>query len=131
MKNLFDWMEEYGLGIDNIDTQHRQLFDIANRLWDELRPGDLEEVLMDIYRHTRQHFRDEEQFMKDMGYPELEGHRRQHDALLAQFNELSAKVVKDPAQLSALQTFLADWIADHTLNQDQRLHRFIEKSGAG
>jgi len=126
MRDLFVWMKEYGVGVENIDSQHKNFFEITNRLWGDVRPGELEDLLMQIYRHTREHFRDEEQFMKDVGYPDLAEHRDAHDQLLSRFNDLSRAAVNDSSQLEPLRTFLAEWIVHHTVEHDQKFSRFIQ-----
>ena len=33
MKNMIKWTDDYCLGVDLIDEQHQQLFEIANRIF--------------------------------------------------------------------------------------------------
>lgn len=126
MSEQFHWRDEYRLGIAQIDEQHQQLFRIANRVFSDLPPGDLEEALMELFRYTREHFRAEEAYMKEVGYPGLLRHRVQHDDLLDQLNEYAAKVVRDPGQMPALRAFIASWIGQHILTHDLAIARYLE-----
>ncbi len=125
MKEIFVWDDKYNIGIDEIDAQHRNLFQLANRLQDDLPQGRLQEELMSLYRHTREHFKAEEALMRDSGYPSYLEHRGQHDALLDKLNELAAEVVKDPAKLPTFRDFVGDWIKQHMLSHDQGIAAYL------
>ena len=125
MSDLFVWKDGYNIGVEEVDAQHQNLFRMANRLQDDFPPGDLEELLMELYRHTREHFKSEEALMRDSGYPYYLEHRNQHDALLDNLNEMAAQVVKDPAKLPAFREFVDDWVKTHILNHDQGIAAYL------
>jgi hemerythrin len=129
MTESFAWQEGYCIGIEEIDAHHQNLFRIANRLQEDLPPGRLREELMVLYRHTREHFAAEEALMRAAAYPGYPAHRDQHDQLLDTLNHYATLVVRDPGQLPALRAFLADWIVEHILNQDQRVAEHLRKGG--
>lgn len=125
MSEQFPWREAYLTGIPNIDDQHRRLFDIVNQVFAVQDPERLQQLVMELYRHTRNHFRDEEAFLKGVGFADLERHRRQHDALLDRLNRYAAGVAEDPRRVVPLREFLASWIQEHILEHDREveLHR--------
>jgi hemerythrin len=121
MSEMFEWKDEYCIGISKIDSQHKNLFAIANRLQHDLDHDQLQGELMNLFRYTREHFKTEEELMRDCGYPDYANHQRMHDGLLNSLNNFAAEVVKKPEQLPAFKQFVADWITEHILNQDQRI----------
>ena len=55
MNDNHEWKDDYAIGDAEVDAQHRNLFAIANRMREDMPPGRLEEELMNLYRHTREH----------------------------------------------------------------------------
>ena len=39
---LLQWKDEYSVGIDAVDYEHKELIDLINRLHEELDAGDFE-----------------------------------------------------------------------------------------
>jgi hemerythrin len=121
MSERFPWDPRYETGVANIDDQHRNLFRIASQVFATDDPDRLQALVMELYRHTRHHFRDEEGFLKDVGFPDLARHRDQHDAILERLNGYAARLEGDPAQVAALRDFLEGWIREHILEHDQEV----------
>jgi hemerythrin len=125
MTDSFVWKKGYNVGVEEIDAQHENLFRIANALRSDLPPGRLEEELMYLYRHTREHFKAEEALMRDSGYPYYMDHRDQHDELLDNLNEIAAQIVKNPEKLPELKNLLDKWVKQHILNYDQGIAAYL------
>ena len=85
---------KYLVGIDRVDREHRQLFEIAARVYDSLGASDeaaeaiTDAAVIELLDYTVTHFASEESLMEEAGYPELESHRRQHQQLLAQARDM-------------------------------------------
>ena len=69
------WKEEYRIGVDMIDEQHRQLFDKIEHLLEIAKGGSWEsnrrecmEIIDFLVRYTIIHFETEEKFQKEKGY---------------------------------------------------------------
>lgn len=128
MSGQFAWKDDYRLGIEEIDIQHQNLFSIANRLNDTSDAEQLYDELMNLYRYTREHFKAEEALMRECGYPEYREHRQQHDELLDTLNQSAAEVVREPEKLAKLQAFMAHWVVEHILNQDQKIATYLKRT---
>lgn len=121
MPALFPWKPEYGVGLTDIDDQHRGFLTVINRLHrcerDELMPGLLEELAA----YARFHFVFEENAMLLHGYPGLRDHAREHAELLTEtWQRISALT---PARRAELVMHLLRWFADHTAGTD---HEFAD-----
>jgi len=77
---LATWHERYATGIPMIDDQHKELFRAINELHDsfqEARPLEVIRPLMNfLLTYTISHFRTEESFMQEQGYPDLQSATR-------------------------------------------------------
>ena len=79
----FEWQEEFNIGIDVIDREHRRLFKIINKLFafkEEEKNNEwaCHEGIKFFKGHVARHFADEEAYMVSIGYEGTEEHRRLH-----------------------------------------------------
>jgi hemerythrin len=79
-------------GVDEIDAQHRELFERVQALLDASRQRrSREEVvrfLEYLGHYVIDHFEAEERTMQQAGYPKLEGHRAEHRQLVKELEIL-------------------------------------------
>ena len=73
MKTQFAWKEEFNIGVDVIDKEHKKLFKIINKLFafkedEETRQWACREGIKCFKGHAVNHFCDEEAYMDDITY---------------------------------------------------------------
>lgn len=124
-------------GIEEIDWEHRRLLNIANRLLDAMARGKGEvavrPVSRDLLRHAEEHFAHEEAYMRDMGYPGIEAHIKEHVALRKSAEEFVAALESDdPPGAVQLNALMSHWLLDHILKLDKQYAAFSrERAGKG
>ncbi len=126
---MFTWSENYAIGIDEIDVQHKKLVDIGAKLEDMLSTGDsvdyydyILETLDELKDYAEYHFSYEEKKMEEHGYEELEQHRMEHLFFVKRINRLSMQDI-DSQQMGVITetlNFLAKWLFSHILNSDMK-----------
>jgi hemerythrin len=131
-----EWIEDYALGIGEIDEQHCRLFTLVNDLAALFRyqaaPGRILELRQQLVRESRLHFETEKAIMEKLQYPDLEHHLREHKELLEQIARLD-----DPESLlrdtlhENIPDFLKDWVLTHTLLEDRRFRAFLQERAGG
>jgi len=92
MKAFLEWLDEWFLGIPEIDQQHMELAELLNLIVRSMEQGappslpgkETMPLLTQLLKKTRQHFKDEEAFMRKHDYPGLIEHHRDHILLLAE-----------------------------------------------
>ncbi|MFA6195613.1 MAG: hemerythrin family protein [Sulfurimonas sp.] len=108
------WDDAYSLGIDIIDTQHKKLFEIVNKLYaldeEHSTKEELKIILYEFSDYMRTHFADEEEYMKSIGFLELNEHKHIHETIIKHLSEL----IKTPAKLGIIKTKMKV-LAKHTL----------------
>ena len=122
----FVWDNSYSVGNEVIDSQHRRLFDLGNEI-QSIQLSEVTRTIMNLYKHTRQHFDTEEQHMKAIGYPKLEQHRELHNGLISGLNNLIEKPINTNIGLEGLKKFVYNWIIDHILNHDKKYFEFYQE----
>lgn len=125
----FRWSDKLSLGNQFIDADHRRIIDLINTLHDAMseRKGDviIGKTLFDLIVYCKGHFMREEAFMRQLGHPDYEDHKREHDALLEKVNLLHQDFKDGDSERSTLtvQTahFLYHWLTSHIQQSDMKI----------
>lgn len=119
------WRQHYECGQEQIDRQHRLLFESANGLISALLnhwPMDeIRDILDCLLTDVREHFSAEEILLRQVHYPDLEEHRLIHARLLAKAEEMRHLFAAGKAEFGPLFHFLIyEVIAQHMLGEDRK-----------
>ena len=127
-----EWRDEFLVGFDEIDNQHHELLAHINQLALMVSREDssgIEETMQFLADYVHFHFDCEEKIMRDVNYPLMNEHLREHGKLVEQFLRLKAEITSgahDKLYLSfQIQLCLFDWFANHTTKTDRHLGKFI------
>ena len=81
-----EWKEEMSVGIPEIDRDHKQFISLINELNRSITEGrkqaEIKERLQFIVEDATRHFRQEERFLLEWGYPDIESHTLSHTLAL-------------------------------------------------
>lgn len=129
-----DWTQHHALGLDELDAQHRLLFELTNDLWHHLvRRSARNEVLATLSlleRYALSHFATEETFMRVTAYPHMAAHMGEHAAFIERIaHEKSLIMAGHPLSLDLL-TFLKDWLGEHIQVADMDFARMAQVAHA-
>lgn len=131
MNKNHQWRSEFETGIAHIDEQNQFLCDVVQRLEHASTGAGLREALMEVYRHTREHFRLEEQFMRDIGFPDYHEHRQMNTILLTGFTRRAQAVIDGDSTRGELIDFMCHWFLDHIARHDQRIGEYFSGTDNG
>ena len=133
--HFLEWKDEYSVGIEAIDKDHRKLVNLINQFQTAVlyRTGkEFEQEAFDaLVDYTRTHFRSEEDLMEEHGYPDFEAHRKQHRKMIAQVEACMAQYMtkgRDVPLRKAVE-FLQDWLINHINGTDQEYSEFLRSKG--
>ena len=126
---MFLFTEDCILGIEEIDNEHRHLFEMINQVLDMLNKSSLldqyqeiKDLIADLENYADQHFDHEEAYMKKIRDPELILQRSQHMVFrekIDEFDVVSVDLEEEQVQvLRELLEFLAKWLYHHILGSD-------------
>jgi hemerythrin len=127
----FEWSEIYSVGNDTIDQQHQQLFDIANRYAEALEKGmgrkSLVEIFNELVSYTAYHFKEEENMMREGGYPDLANHKVNHEKLvkLVMNYKQQLDMGESGIEQRALD-FIQTWLNGHILGMDRKYREYVK-----
>jgi hemerythrin len=129
---LMTWNDSLDIGVDKMNHEHQQILDAMNRIYDstaEGAPGSRVLVQIELLEQvTVRHFRDEEAYMKSIGYPDFENHQRIHHRLI---RDLETHVAETRAA-GGIPTrqffdFLRLWLSAHIKNIDRKYADYATK----
>jgi hemerythrin len=121
---LFEWDEQYSVGSTLMDEHHKRLFDIINRLHAAMTEGKGANIVCDVLKelvdYTKYHFSEEEKMMAEIGYPNLEMHRIQHEKFISDIESIKGEVEKGVEFLAAIKVLRStqSWLQNHILKVD-------------
>lgn len=127
-----DWDESFSMNHAEIDEQHKKWIEIYNRLDRIMDKGDLEAIrdatadtLESMLDYARFHFKFEEKYMHDIGYPGIAAHARVHK----DFDNLVYKSYRDvaegtPVLNTRLLKTIKSWLLNHILVEDKKYCQF-------
>jgi hemerythrin len=126
------WDPKFTVHIEEIDAQHRNLFDIANQLIDiyESNSNECHKIIEKLVEYISIHFHTEQKIMMKSNYPAFNQHVREHDKFIDKVGEFLQSYRKMEENLSAnVITFLSEWIYSHTTSLDLKYAEHLLKSG--
>jgi len=127
------WDDQYSIGVETVDEQHKGLFTLTNDLYDacmEAGGGVASEHFKDVLQkavgYVAMHFSTEEKIMQTTKDPNYDEHQREHDIFVR-------KVMKEAANLDGggedapeiFMNFLRDWISKHVTGTDIKIGQHI------
>ena len=123
-------------GIARIDEQHQAMFDAIRNLQSAIRAGEgakgIREVVAFLERYTRDHFALEEAYMERLAFPELAGHRREHQAFLLQVQAAKDRAEAGDGTLALeLTRLLYEWLRAHVMREDVAYRDFARARRRG
>jgi hemerythrin len=131
-KDFVEWDDRYSIGIPVIDEQHKALIVITNRLFAGCLKEDAEakakfrSIVKEVVDYVKYHFSAEEKILERIGYPGIEGHKREHEFFI---RELLAKVQAfEEGQKyvpNLFARFLRDWVLAHIAMSDKAYATYL------
>ena len=125
---MYQWSDEYVLGIEEIDLQHKRLIEIANQIYEIMNDqwrldkyNQILEVLGELKDYTVYHFKSEEEYMAKIGYKKRFSHAIEHSAFVEKLNAVDLRDLdeKQDKYLRELLGFITDWVVNHIMTTDK------------
>ena len=133
-EQFVEWKDDYSVGIDSIDQQHKKLLNLINQLQTAVDYSTGEqferEALDELVDYTKTHFTYEEGLMKDNDYPDFEPHKAQHEKMFAKVEEVLAEYEQDQdTAMANAAEYLKDWLINHINGTDKEYSSYLIGKG--
>lgn len=129
-KKTINWRSEYNINNFKIDAEHQKLFAIAREAMqvsklekeDDIKTT-LKNLITKLFQYVNIHFTNEEKYMEDISYPELDNHKILHKnmidmltSLISKLNTLELKEIE-----KALFDFIEEYFIRHIILEDKKI----------
>ncbi len=134
-QQFVEWKDEYSVGIEMIDDDHRRLLNLINQFQTAVfyqTGAKFEDEAFDaLIDYTRTHFEREEQLMSEHGYPDLQAHQQEHQKMIELVESRMAEHREQGHHeaLVEMVDFLRDWLINHINGTDQAYSGFLHDKG--
>lgn len=133
MKTI-NWRDEFSVGVEEMDTQHKKLLAMINRLIEEQHtltdPKTIAELLTGMTDYAQEHFRAEEYLMAEYDYDRKTLQEKQHKEFIEKtVSFLSATNIGPNILSNALLDYLGSWLVGHILTEDMQYKEFFRSKG--
>jgi len=127
---LIRWSdEEYSVGINIIDKQHKILVDLINRLSEAINKEATASLISSLFHelteYTKFHFKAEEVYFSTLNEIDSQLHQLQHKHFVEQLMVFNEQHEQACFSYTDLLYFLSDWLIIHIQCEDRK---FIEKN---
>jgi len=130
-----EWTDEFSVGIDKFDDQHKQIIQMIADLYDSLvdKGDDSREKMIKISErlcnYTYTHFLEEEVEMYRHNFPQYESHKENHDKLTSLARDFLVRIHASEGGLKKicieLIATLSAWLKVHIMETDKRYAQFF------
>lgn len=132
--NKLIWNEDYSVNVEEIDNQHKRLFDMVNSYYDALHQKKSAEAIGKLVNglaeYTISHFKKEEGYFDKFGYNDTEAHKKEHENLLTKVTDILERVKTGKMVLSLeIGDFLKDWLNKHIKGTDKKYSKCFNDNG--
>jgi len=128
-----NWDWTFDIGIENIDNQHKELFNRLDQLLISIEEGkghdEVIKTLDFLEEYVIKHFTEEEEIQNKTNYPLLNIQHMQHEEFKSDLKEFRRVLeTEGTSTLLALNIHekLADWFKNHIINLDKDLGDFLQ-----
>jgi hemerythrin len=132
---MLKWTDELSVGVNEIDSQHKELLSRVSGLLSAMSMGkgkhEVTETLDFLADYVVIHLNTEERIMKEHAYPGFDHHRRQHAVFTEKVSALREQLDRaGPSSFLAIQSqrLLSDWLINHISVIDSALGAFLTES---
>ncbi len=131
-KPRIEWRDSYSVGIEYLDSQHRKLLELINKIGDAAGTGlskaSCFAVLNAMIRYAQEHFTTEERYLEKNSYPKYLEQKGAHEKFVQETFTMAQELDEEGLlTLGGITIYLEDWYQDHILGFDQDYRAFFEK----
>lgn len=134
MFGIIIWNEKWSIGIEEIDNQHKKLFEILNSYYKNLVDSKTVGVTNDMIKdtinylidYTKYHFAEEEKLMGSIQRVDFSSHFRQHKDFCSKIAKLKVTTFLGNNVSFELFDFVKTWLINHILVSDQQIGKALQ-----
>ena len=129
------WNDSFSLGNEQVDLQHKNLFELVNGLINACLDGSdmerLQETLNFLVNYAVRHFHFEEELQQLYHYPDYGRHKKLHDDFKQTIGELVERYNQNgsSAELNSdVNKIVVRWLINHIQREDKKIGEHMQNT---
>lgn len=129
-----EWSDNYSIGVEAIDSQHKELFFHFDNLLKACNEGRGNKEVFRLFKflddYVIRHFGDEEKLQLECGYPDYQNHKLEHEKFKHQLKDLENSFTLESNGVYlviATNKVMVEWLIDHISKRDKDIARFLQE----
>lgn len=122
------WTPDLSVGVSLIDEEHKTWFEKADKLFEAGKNRQSKEYVGEMLDflddYTKKHFRDEEQYMLKIKYPNYSAQKQAHTAFIEDLAKLKKEYSASGGNLLVIinaNQLVVGWLTAHILKMDKQI----------
>ena len=125
---MYEMKEEYKIGVEQIDEQHKKLFELADQAYRLLKDDfsldkydKIVDIINELKEYTIFHFKSEEEYMESINYKKLFTQKIEHEKFIKAIEGVDLRHIDENQDESLVKilNYLNDWLTEHILKNDK------------
>jgi putative two-component system hydrogenase maturation factor HypX/HoxX len=122
----FVWQDIYQTDDELMDSEHKDLFVLADKLVASANQQELEHNIQIVYQHVKEHFSAEEALMKQLSYRGYSKHINEHNAMLKRLVEIDRQINQHKWAPQNIEIFMDKW-GKHIIHSDMVFNTYLKE----
>ena len=132
--DYLEWNPSFSVGNPDMDSEHKVLFGIVNRLYENVEiekdPRKLWGMITALIDYSQYHFADEEEILLKANYPGISIQQQEHSQFTSKIIEFRDQFSESHVEVTPeIFRFLKNWLTNHIKVQDKAYAAFIAAHG--
>ena len=138
---MFKWKEEFTCYNEDVDNQHKRLFELVTDLYDIVKLKDdydhfdeIAAIFKELSEYTVYHFGYEEELFDKYNYDPINKklHKLEHKSFINKVSEIDLNEMDENQRGISIEIvmFVAKWVEDHILETDKKFGEFMKELNA-
>ena len=129
------WSSACSVGNLTIDDEHLKMVQVYNELFDIVENDRnnrkvLASILSKLTDFSLFHFKNEEKYMLNMNYPEIEEHKKLHKDYIYQVALFNTELLgANPPSPTEIIEFVRNWLENHIFIEDIKYEKYNKEKG--
>jgi len=127
------WTPDLSVGVEHIDDQHKIWFEKANGLFEAGKEHRTKEYINTMFDflddYTKQHIKDEEAYMEEIRYPEMDAQKKAHASFVNELAKLKSEYDKTNGNILVIlnaNKMVINWLTNHIRTMDKKIGEYAK-----
>lgn len=131
-EQLIEWQENFSVGNELIDFQHKKIIEIINKFYNAFLNASavtiLSDILSEMIEYANYHFTEEEKIFNSKNLFLSDEHISEHNTFISASKAFVDKFQENDVSLSIeVMEFLRSWLYEHILVKDKNAFNKLNK----